>query len=274
MDFFINSVYAAIPINQYFLHPFWSSIGFIVKALVHIEIFQYNIFAHKIVRLYREVIKAEMLKSIVFDLGGTLMEYAGMPLNWSDYYICGFEKVNEILKLNLSENDLQKSANKLKSYNPRTSKREYEIKPEEIFNNIISNWEEKPAANKVIEIFFEGLGLKANIYEYSTELLKKCRNWGFKTACLTDLPNGMPDSLFKPGIEKILPYFDLYVSSQICGVRKPNKGGICYIADAFEIRETEILFVGDEEKDFLTALNAGCGFVYIDDFLEEISFPR
>lgn len=209
-----------------------------------------------------------MSKAIVFDLGGTLMEYAGMPLNWSDYYICGFEKVNEILRLNLSESELQESANKLKSYNPRISKREYEIKPEIIFNDIISNWEKRPDTNKVIEIFFKGLSLKADIYEYSIGLLEKCRNLGFKTACLTDLPNGMPDCIFKPAIEKILPYFDLYVSSQICGMRKPNKGGICYIADAFEIQEAEILFVGDEEKDFLTALNAGCDFAYISDFLK------
>nr|WP_304711010.1 HAD family hydrolase [uncultured Acetatifactor sp.] len=208
-----------------------------------------------------------MPKAIVFDLGGTLMEFAGMPLNWNDYYIGGFEKLNELLKLNLSENDIQESANKLKSYNPRTSKREYEIKPEVIFNDIISNWGEKPDTNKVIGLFFESLRLKANIYEYSRELLKKCRNSGFKIACLTDLPNGMPDYIFKPAIENILPYFDLYVSSQICGVRKPNKGGICYIADAFEIREAEILFVGDEEKDFLSSLNAGCDFVYINDFL-------
>lgn len=209
-----------------------------------------------------------MAKAIVFDLGGTLMEYVGMPLNWSDYYICGFEKLNEILELNLSEKELQEAANTLKSYNPRISKREYEIKPEDIFNDVISNWREKPDISKVIEIFFEGLDLKADIFEYSIELLKKCRNLGFKTACLTDLPNGMPDYIFKSAIEKILPYFDLYVSSQICGVRKPNKGGISYIADVFEIREAEILFVGDEEKDFLTALNAGCDFVYINDFLK------
>lgn len=30
------------------------------------------------------------MKIIVFDLGGTLMEYRGMPLNWSDYYEKGF----------------------------------------------------------------------------------------------------------------------------------------------------------------------------------------
>lgn len=210
-----------------------------------------------------------MLKSIVFDLGGTLMEYAGMPLNWSSYYMGGFEKINEVLKLNLSQNDLQKSANKLKSYNPRISKREYEIKPEVIFDDIISNWKEKPDTNTVIKLFFESLSLKANLFEYSIELLKKCRNSGFKTACLTDLPNAMPDYIFKPAIEEILPYFDLYVSSQVCGVRKPNKGGICYIADAFKIPEAEILFVGDEEKDFLTAMNAGCDFVSINDFLKK-----
>lgn len=117
-----------------------------------------------------------MFKAIVFDLGRTLMEYTGMPLNWSDYYICGFENLNRVLKLNLSENDLQESVNRLKSYNPRNSKREYEISPEFIFDDIISNWGEKPDTNKVIEIFFEGLNLKANIYEYSIELLKKCRN--------------------------------------------------------------------------------------------------
>ena len=30
------------------------------------------------------------------------MEYAGMPLYRSEYYICEFEKLNEIMKLNLS----------------------------------------------------------------------------------------------------------------------------------------------------------------------------
>lgn len=30
------------------------------------------------------------MKVIVFDLGGTLMEYEGMPLNWSNYYEQGF----------------------------------------------------------------------------------------------------------------------------------------------------------------------------------------
>lgn len=155
----------------------------------------------------------------------------------------------------------------MKSYNPRIHHREYEIAPEIIFTDAISGWKTKPDICRVIEIFFEGLKSRGNVYCYSIELLKKCKKAGLKTACLTDLPNGMPDSIFKPTINSLLPYFDLYVSSQICGVRKPNKGGICYIANEFEIHPAEILLVGDEKKDFLTAHNAGCDFAYINDFI-------
>lgn len=33
------------------------------------------------------------MKAIVFDIGGTLMEYKGMPLSWLDYYKTAFEFV-------------------------------------------------------------------------------------------------------------------------------------------------------------------------------------
>ncbi len=208
-----------------------------------------------------------MVKALVFDLGGTLMEYRGMPLNWSDYYIIGFERVNETLGLNLSERELQEAAAILTSYNPRISRRQNEIEPTVMFSNVIANWKNKPKVNEVITIFFEGLSLKADIYDYSAELLKKCKNAGYKIACLTDLPNGMPDNLFKAAIAEIIDYFDLYVSSQSCGVRKPDSGGLSQIARIFHISESEILFIGDEEKDLLTAQNAGCDFIYMKDFL-------
>lgn len=36
-----------------------------------------------------------MIKSAVFDIGGTLMEYKGMPCVWVDYYENGFLHVCE-----------------------------------------------------------------------------------------------------------------------------------------------------------------------------------
>ena len=40
----------------------------------------------------------------------------------------------------------------------------------------------------------------------------------YKVACLTDLPNGMPDNMFLNAIKDMVDLFDLYVSSQSCGV--------------------------------------------------------
>ncbi len=199
------------------------------------------------------------------------MKYKGMPLNWSDYYHKGFEKVNEVFNLKISENDLQEAVEILKSYNPRTCGREYEIKPEIIFSKAIANWKNKPKVDKVIDIFFEGLNLKSEIFDYALGVLQKCKNQGYSIACLTDLPNGMPDSLFKNAIAEIIDLFDLYVSSQSCGVRKPNKEGLCLIAQTFGVDVSELLFIGDEEKDYITARNAGCSFMFVDDFLKSFT---
>lgn len=208
-----------------------------------------------------------MIKVVVFDLGGTLMEYMGMPLNWSEYYYKGFKTINNSLKLEIDEFDLTKSVEILKSYNPRLSGRDYEIKPEELFCNAIAHWNREVNIAEIIKIFFEGLCLQARIYEYSVELINDCKRRGYKVACLTDLPNGMPDYLFMNSIVELTDLFDLYVSSQSCGYRKPNKNGILHIAKAFDVETCEVLFVGDEEKDYLTSKNANCQFEYISEYL-------
>ena len=195
------------------------------------------------------------------------MEYKGMPLNWCDYYYKGFGKVKDTYGLELSEIELQKAAEILKSYNPRISGRELEIAPEIIFSECIANWKNKPNIENVIDAFFEGLSLSAEVSDFSVALLHKCKSHGCKIACLTDLPNGMPDSMFKKAIAEIIDLFDLYVSSQSCGVRKPNKEGLLLIARTFDVDVSELLFIGDEEKDYMTALNAGCNFMYISDFI-------
>lgn len=195
------------------------------------------------------------------------MEYKGMPLNWCDYYYKGFEQVKDTYGLELSEMELQESVEILKSYNPRISGRELEIAPEIIFRESVANWKNKPNIENVIDVFFKGLNLSAEVFDFSIALLQKCKSQGCKMACLTDLPNGMPDSMFKKAIAEIIDLFDLYVSSQSCGVRKPNKEGLILIARTFGVDVSELLFIGDEEKDYMTALNAGSNFMFISDFI-------
>ena len=47
-----------------------------------------------------------MIKSAVFDIGGTLMEYKGMPGVWVDYYENGFLHVCEKLLPQLTEKNI------------------------------------------------------------------------------------------------------------------------------------------------------------------------
>ncbi len=210
-----------------------------------------------------------MMKAVVFDLGGTLMEYKGMPLNWEEYYYQGIQNVNRRSGLNLREEDILEAVRVLKAYNPRNSGREYEVAPEVIFRDATAGWPARPEIETVIDDFFSGMSLEARTFDYTEEIIGKCRQRGLRVACLTDLPNGMPDRLFRSAIKDIEPLLDLYVSSQICGARKPNRKGIDHIASFFGIDVSEILLVGDEKKDEDTAANAGCGFEYISDFLRE-----
>ena len=48
------------------------------------------------------------MKVIVFDIGGTLMEYLNMPHVWIDYYQTAFERVRKTLLPNLTEEEIRK----------------------------------------------------------------------------------------------------------------------------------------------------------------------
>lgn len=205
-----------------------------------------------------------MMRVIVFDLGGTLMEYEGMPHSWVDYYEQGLEQINKKYNCNKSADDISKSAGILKTYNPRVHYRETEYSPEYIFSKVLEHWKIDIAVKDCVYTFYEGLRLKAKIYADTVPVLKELRNRKYGIATLTDLPTAMPDELFKRDISELLKYFDLYISSSICGFRKPNSMGLRQIAEYFNISITELVFVGDEEKDRKTAQNAGCKFVYVN----------
>lgn len=191
------------------------------------------------------------------------MEYRGMPFSWVDFYEIAFKAVSDDFKLDLSQADIEKSCEILKGKNARVVYREIEYSPEEIFNAVTAHWKKKHDVNALLVSFFKGIRLEATIYDDTLECLKLLKNKEYKLAALTDLPTAMPDELFKKDIHGLLEHFDLYVSSLVCGYRKPNKHGLVYIAEHFGIDPEELVFIGDEEKDIKTAMNANCKSVLI-----------
>ena len=113
-------------------------------------------------------------------------------------------------------------------------------------------------------MFFESFNLKTEIYPESIPVLTALKQKGVTLAALTDVPSGMPDSLYKKGIKCLLPCFDDYLSSCSLGVRKPNPHGLTLLMQKYKLLPNEVLFVGDEDKDFETAKNANCWFIRVD----------
>ena len=191
------------------------------------------------------------------------MQYEGMPYSWVDFYQQGFDAIIQKYNCNVSKEDIQKSVQILKDFNPRVSGREVEYSAEHIFSNALEHWNIDTPIKNCIETFWQGLKLSAKIYPDTIEVLKELKEKGYIIATLTDLPNAMPDEIFKKDISELLSYFDYYVSSCVAGYRKPNCKGLQMISDKYGVPVTELVFVGDEEKDRKTARNTNCKFVHI-----------
>lgn len=204
------------------------------------------------------------IKAVVFDIGGTLMEYRNMPNVWIDYYKTGFEFVRNKLGLYISDSDIDKSVEVLKSYNPKIKYREEDIAPQIIFGDACAHWDCPFKLDEVIDVFYCSMGLTPYIYPETVAVLEKLRSQGYIIATLTDVATGMPDELHKSYFTELMPYFDMYVSSLSCGYRKPNPNGLEDIAEHFCIPAKEMIFIGDEEKDILVAKRFGCKSVLID----------
>lgn len=164
------------------------------------------------------------MKVIVFDLGGTLMQYVGMPHSWVEFYYQGFDAIRRKFGYKVTEDEIERSIQRLTEMNPRVNYREEEYLPEEMFAKALAHWSGKLPIAECVKVFWDGLELSA----------------------------------------ELMGHFDYYVSSAVSGVRKPNDGGLRMIAEKFGVPLAELVLVGDEDKDAGTAERAGCRFVRID----------
>ena len=135
------------------------------------------------------------MKVIVFDIGGTLMKYRGMPNVWLEFYEEAFAYVNSKLNLKLSEAEINKSLEILRNYNPRVNYREKEYTPELIFTDVTKHWQADFRLEDIIDAFFASMKLTPYIYDETADVLESLRADGYKVATLTDVATGMPDGI-------------------------------------------------------------------------------
>lgn len=205
-----------------------------------------------------------MYKAVVFDIGQTLIEY-NKPLNWSKSYHPALERASKACNIHLSEIDFQKAIDVLTIYNTRINPREYEVSSNKIFKEIF----EKLTISQSDLILFKSefyafFNNETSVYGDIIPVLKKLNSNGIVLATLSDVAYGMDNEFALADISKVKDYIQYPITSNDVGFRKPNTKGLLFLSEKMNIPLSQMVMVGDEEKDIICANNAGVCSVLIN----------
>lgn len=204
------------------------------------------------------------IKAIGFDVGHTLVQYKN-PLNWKSLYRPALANVLDKCQFDISEEKVSLGISILLKYNTRENYREHEVSSDTIFKELFDAWnEDYRHLTTAKEAFYSFFQADADCYDDALVTLQKLHKANIKIGVLTDVAYGMDNVFSLKDIEPIQGYIDVCLTSVDVGFRKPNKEGYSRLLQAFNVTPTEMLFVGDEEKDIIGANNMGIGSVLIN----------
>jgi putative hydrolase of the HAD superfamily len=205
-----------------------------------------------------------MIKAVSFDIGYTLVRYNN-PLNWKSLYEPALMRVSESCGIDLSSEGIATAISILCKYNTRENPRENEVVSETIFNEILDAWKQpRNRLDIAREAFYGFFQADAVCYDDVENILRYLKSVGVKIGALTDVAYGMDNSFSLQDIATIHHYFDLVLTSVDVGYRKPNVTGFSMLLSAFDSLPSQMIYVGDEQKDIVGANALGIVSVLID----------
>ena len=198
-----------------------------------------------------------MFKAVIFDIGQTLVHYKN-PLNWSKLYQPAFQYVADRCGYHFSEDQYRHVGDVLTKYNTRINPRVQEVSSTRIFTEIAdgAGLSEKDI-DQVKHHFFSYFRQDTSLYPEVEETLNTLVDKGVMTGTLSDVAYGMDNEYALEDIALISKYIDYPLTSNDVGFRKPSTKGLEMLAEKMQIEVSEMIFVGDEEKDIICANNAG-----------------
>lgn len=205
-----------------------------------------------------------MYRAIIFDIGQTLVEY-NKPLNWSNLYRPALQKAALDCGYNLSEKDYSHALAVLSKYNTRINPRKYEVSSNTIFTEIL-NGIHRPTTDleRVKRSFYSYFRNEVSIFPEVENTLKELISSSIILGTLSDVAYGMDNEYVLADIADIQKYIAYPFTSNDTGYRKPYPDGLLFLIRKMNVAVSEVMFVGDEEKDILCAKNAGVLSVLID----------
>lgn len=206
--------------------------------------------------------------AIGFDLGETLCEYAGVPLNWEREYPGALAAVAKQCGQELTPERLRAGTRVLLQYNTRrTSRRdEREVAADDVFREILTEW---GSSNEFLQgsiaAFFSHFAQTLHAFPESAVVLAKLHQLGIPTGVLTDVPYGMPRDLILADVSRTgLPIPDeRLLTSTMVGHRKPHPAGFRALSRELGVSCEHLTYVGNERKDIDGGNAAGCQTVLV-----------
>lgn len=205
-----------------------------------------------------------MFKAVVFDIGQTLVDYK-MPMNWSKLYRPAFEFISKRHHYTFTEEHYQNAGNVLAKYNTRLFPRDYEVSSTKIFAEIIDGMDLDLAdMEQVKDSFYMYFRQECSLFCDVEQTLKTLSGKGIIIGTLSDVAYGMDNKYALADIASIIKYIRYPFTSNDTGYRKSCTKGLEILSEKMQIDISDIVFVGDEEKDMLCAKNAGAYAVLIN----------
>jgi putative hydrolase of the HAD superfamily len=169
----------------------------------------------------------EPAAAVIFDLGDTLIEYEGLPLNWEAHYPEALQALATCLRSPRPRADqIEAACVVLRRYNTRLNPRESEIEFADILAGLASCFAAPPHVDPLLcaRAFFGGFRQRLRCFPDTRPALAALRERGCKIGIFTDVPYGMPRELVLEDVRDsgLSGLFDLLVTSTDIGWRKPS----------------------------------------------------
>lgn len=217
-----------------------------------------------------------MFKAVVFDIGQTLVEY-NKPLNWSKLYRPALEYMAGKCGYEFTEEQYEYAIKVLTKYNTRVNPRDYEVSSAYIFSELLAAMNVDMKVLEQVKLhFYSYFRREAYVFPEVETVLKELTGRGILLGTLSDVAYGMDNEFALEDIAAIKGYISYPFTSNDVGYRKPRAEGLELLADKMKVDISEIVFVGDEEKDMICAKNAGAYAVLInrDSTIKEFGRDR
>jgi len=208
------------------------------------------------------------MKAVAFDLGDTLVEYEGVPLNWEAHYSEALGNLAAFLGVAVNADQLDRAGTVLRRCNTRLHPRVEEIAFATILRDIGHSFGVEGEHDEVsgATAFFRIFRQRLRCFADTQPALRRLRQHGLQIGVFTDVPYGMPSALVHEDLREagLARAFDVVLTSRDVGFRKPAVATLAALARKLGCAPFELIHVGNERKDIEVARAFGCSAVLLD----------